>query len=81
MGRSATQIVNDNGRILFAKFFQQRIPEESFLVQIPTIELWSVETRTFIAIISFVPGQNGFSGKVKQIFYEDIFQLSQASYL
>ena len=40
MGRSATQIANDNGRILFAKFFQQRIPLESFLVQIPTTELW-----------------------------------------
>ena len=40
MGSSARQLANDNGRILFAKFFQQRIPEESFLVQIPTTELW-----------------------------------------
>ena len=40
MERSARQIVNDNGRILFAKFFQQRIPLESFLVQIPSTELW-----------------------------------------
>ena len=40
MERSARQIVNDNGRILFAKFFQQRIPLKSFLVQIPTNELW-----------------------------------------